>query len=76
MRGNHLEQIPADRWETVTGTAEWISADELKITVEGKTAAPRSQRVGATTIVDHRIPHDYQRKMRRLVRFLEQRWVV
>jgi hypothetical protein len=76
MRGNHLEEIPADRWETVQGWTERIDADRLKITVVGRTAAPRSQRVGATAVVDERIQYDYRRAMRAIVRFLEQRWVV
>jgi hypothetical protein len=75
-RGNHLEEIPPDRWETVVGWAERISADELKITVEGRTAAPRSQLFGATVIIDERDPYAYSRRLNRLVRYLEQRWIV
>lgn len=77
MRGDLRDQdAPRPRWETIQGGSERIGADELKITVEGRTAAPRSQRVGFTLVVDDRIPGDYQRKMRRAVRFLDERDVV
>lgn len=75
-RGNYLEQIPEARWETIIGYTERIDANLVKVTLEGRTAAPRSKRVGATTIIDDRTPYDYQHKMRRMVRWLEQAWVV
>jgi hypothetical protein len=76
MRGNHLEEIPADRWETVQGWSERLDADTIKITVRGRTAAPRSQLFGATVVVDERDPYAYKRRLDRLTRYLEQRWVV
>lgn len=72
MRGNHLEQIPAARWETTEGWAERLDADTIKITVQGRTAAPRSQRVGFTVVILEKLPHDYRRKMDRLVRELDK----
>lgn len=75
-RGNWREQIPEARWETVHGGTERLDADTIKITVGGRTAAPRSALFGATVVVDDRVPHDYQRKMRRLVGYLEGRWIV